>query len=67
MLVDSSSKIHGRQDFLSELEVELPVQGVAGVGLSAVGRHASLPYDVSQLAPAALDIVDASLVVVATS
>ncbi|MCI74418.1 hypothetical protein A2U01_0095682, partial [Trifolium medium] len=29
MLVDSSGKIHGKQGFLSELEAELPVQGVA--------------------------------------
>ncbi|MCI51715.1 hypothetical protein A2U01_0072959, partial [Trifolium medium] len=45
MLVDSSGKINGKQDFLLELGAELPVQ----------------------LAPAILDIADASLVVVVTS
>ncbi|MCI75006.1 hypothetical protein A2U01_0096272, partial [Trifolium medium] len=36
MLVDSSGKIHGKQDSLLEPEAELPVQVVAGVELSAV-------------------------------
>ncbi|MCI50250.1 hypothetical protein A2U01_0071494, partial [Trifolium medium] len=63
MLVDSSGKIHGKQDFPLEPEAELPVQVVAGVELSAVVTHASFPYDASQLAPAILDIDDALLVV----
>ncbi|MCI51225.1 hypothetical protein A2U01_0072469, partial [Trifolium medium] len=67
MLVDSSGKIHGKQDFLLELGAELPVQVVAGVELSAVARHASFPYDAFQLAPDVPDIADASLVVVVTS
>ncbi|MCI48776.1 hypothetical protein A2U01_0070019, partial [Trifolium medium] len=60
-------RIHGKQDFLSELEAELPVQAGAGVELSAVARHASFPYDASRPAPAVLDIADASLVVAATT
>ncbi|MCI91273.1 hypothetical protein A2U01_0112567, partial [Trifolium medium] len=44
-----------------------PVPVVAGVELSAVAEHASFPYDVSQLAPAVLDIDDVLLAVVATS
>ncbi|MCI76151.1 hypothetical protein A2U01_0097420, partial [Trifolium medium] len=36
MLVDSSGKIHGKQDFPLESEAELPVQVVVGVELSAV-------------------------------
>ncbi|MCI69494.1 hypothetical protein A2U01_0090756, partial [Trifolium medium] len=60
-----SGKIHGKQDFLLGPGAEFPVQVVAG--LSAVEKHASFPYDASQLAPAALDNVDASLTVVATS
>ncbi|MCI97144.1 hypothetical protein A2U01_0118444, partial [Trifolium medium] len=63
MLVDSSGKIHGKQDFPLESEAELPVQVVAGVELSVVVRHASFLYDASQLAPAVLDIADALLVV----
>ncbi|MCI78558.1 hypothetical protein A2U01_0099828, partial [Trifolium medium] len=63
MSVDSSGKIHGKQDFLLELEAKLPVQVVAGVGLSVVASQASSPYDAFQLAPAVLDIADASLVV----
>ncbi|MCI64180.1 hypothetical protein A2U01_0085438, partial [Trifolium medium] len=42
------------------------VAGLVGVELSAVAIPASFPYDASQLAPVALDIVDASLAVVAT-
>ncbi|MCI51313.1 hypothetical protein A2U01_0072557, partial [Trifolium medium] len=67
MLVDSSGIIHGKQGSLLEPEAELPVQVVAGVELFAVARHASFPYDASQLAPVDLDIGDALLVVVATS
>ncbi|MCI40227.1 hypothetical protein A2U01_0061459, partial [Trifolium medium] len=64
ILVDSSGKIHGKQDFPLDPEAELPVQVVDGVELSAVVRHASFPYDTSQLAPAVLDIANALLLVV---
>ncbi|MCI54241.1 hypothetical protein A2U01_0075490, partial [Trifolium medium] len=50
-------------DFLLEPGAESPVPVVDGVGLFAVAVHASFPCDASQLAPAVLDIVDASLVV----
>ncbi|MCI53519.1 hypothetical protein A2U01_0074766, partial [Trifolium medium] len=46
---------------------ELPVQVVAGVGLSAAARPASSPYEAFWSAPAVLDISDASLVVATTS
>ncbi|MCI93840.1 hypothetical protein A2U01_0115138, partial [Trifolium medium] len=54
MLVDSSGIIHEKQDSFLGPEVELPVQVVAGVELYAVVKHASFPYDASQLALAVL-------------
>ncbi|MCI74314.1 hypothetical protein A2U01_0095578, partial [Trifolium medium] len=53
-------------DSLLGPEAGLPVPVVAGVELSAVAIPASFLYDVSQLAPVVLDIVDASLAAVAT-
>ncbi|MCI78808.1 hypothetical protein A2U01_0100079, partial [Trifolium medium] len=67
MLVDSSGIIHEKHDSLLGPEDELPVPVVTGVELSAVVKHASFPYDASQLTPAVLDIGDALLADVATS
>ncbi|MCI86190.1 hypothetical protein A2U01_0107470 [Trifolium medium] len=47
MLVDSSGKIHEKQDSLLGLEAKLPVPVVAEVEFSAVAKHASFPYDAS--------------------